>query len=202
VIFGFRRVPARRPARRGRVRRVVASGLAWTVGATAAVAVGLIALSLIGPGLGVRPLDSLATDPGGQPVAQDLPTSAVPVPSASRPAASGRQTPKPGTTPNPGTSISATRSDPSPSADMARLLSSPGGNVFAQCTAGGAYLVSWSPAQGYRIGDVRRGPAAVAHVAFSSRRDVVTVWVDCFSGGLPQGHIDVGPPPPGGGGDD
>ncbi len=176
---------------------MLASGLAWTVGATAAVAVGLIALSLIGPGLGVRPLDSLSSKSGNMTVAQPLPTTGVPsVGITNSPSGPQKQPPNKPAGPSTGTSISATHATPSPS-DPVRLLTSPGGTVVAVCTAGGVYLVSWSPAQNYGIHEVRRGPTTVAHVSFDSRRDTVTVWVDCFNGGLPQSHIDIGPPPPG-----
>src|SRR5439155_12282407 len=54
-----------------------------------------------------------------------------------------------------------------------RVLTSTGGTVVARCVDGGAYLVSWSPAQGYRAEEVRRGRAAVARVSFAASRKIV-----------------------------
>lgn len=55
---------------------------------------------------------------------------------------------------------------PPSSAAVERVLNSAGGNVVARCSAAGAYLVSWSPAQGYKAENVRRGPAVTAKVSF------------------------------------
>ena len=57
------------------------------------------------------------------------------------------------------------------------MLTSPGGTVLAECRAAGAYLVSWSPAQGYEASDVTRGPAATARVVFESAAKSVTMTV-------------------------
>ena len=73
-----------------------------------------------------------------------------------------------------------------------RVLTSTGGTVVARCVDGGAYLVSWSPAQGYRAEEVRRGRAAVARVSFAASRKIV-LYVRCVAG-VPQLHV--------GGGDD
>jgi hypothetical protein len=56
--------------------------------------------------------------------------------------------------------------------------------VTAQCIGYLAYLVSWSPAPGYRVDDVRRGPAVEALVTFVmfSTRQETTVAVRCVSG--------------------
>ena len=58
--------------------------------------------------------------------------------------------------------------------------------MVASCVAGGAYLDSWSPAQGYLTGDVRRGPAQTARVTFDpasgSDDGAVTMVVSCSAG--------------------
>jgi hypothetical protein len=54
--------------------------------------------------------------------------------------------------------------------------------VLAECRLGGAYLVSWSPVQGYQADDVARGPAATARVVFESSANSVTVTVTCPDG--------------------
>jgi hypothetical protein len=67
------------------------------------------------------------------------------------------------------------------------MFTTPEAMVTAECVGQLAYLVSWSPAPGYRVDDVRRGPATVARVQFAmfgSRREAV-VGVEC-STGMPQ----------------
>ena len=66
-----------------------------------------------------------------------------------------------------------------------------GGEVVATCQSGGAYLLSWSPLQGYGVYFVRRGPAATARVSFDSLNFQVTMIVTC-SAGVPTAtsHVD------------
>ena len=54
--------------------------------------------------------------------------------------------------------------------------------MLAECRPAGAYLVSWSPVQGYQADDVARGPAATARVVFESSANSVTVTVTCPDG--------------------
>lgn len=78
---------------------------------------------------------------------------------------------------------------PSSGAAVDRLLNSAGGNVVARCSAEGAYLVSWSPAQGYKAEDVRRGPAAAAKVSFEYHDGgQYEVTVRCVNG-VPQAAV-------------
>ncbi len=62
------------------------------------------------------------------------------------------------------------------------------GSVTAQCSGDLAYLVSWSPAQGYRAKDVHRGPATAVTVEFESYVTEARVWVRCVSG-VPRASI-------------
>jgi hypothetical protein len=62
------------------------------------------------------------------------------------------------------------------------------GSVTARCDEDVAYLVSWSPAQGYRADDVHRGPAIVVRVEFESFTAEATVWVRCVAG-IPRASI-------------
>ena len=97
--------------------------------------------------------------------------------SASPPPAPARTTasPTPSTAPSPtGSPITA-------------ALSSPGGSVVARCDGPGdsasVYLVSWSPAQGYSVDEVRRGPGQEAEIDFASRSQQVGVSVHCGADG-------------------
>jgi len=64
--------------------------------------------------------------------------------------------------------------------------------VVASCQPAGAYLISWSPLQGYEVDGVIRGPAVTARVTFSpttvspTAREV-TMVVSC-SAGVPWGR--------------
>ena len=46
----------------------------------------------------------------------------------------------------------------------------------------GTYLFSWSPAQGYEVSNVIRGPAATTKVTFTSSHKLVTMAITCPSG--------------------
>lgn len=57
--------------------------------------------------------------------------------------------------------------------------------MLAGCQAPGAYLVSWSPQQGYEAHQVVRGPAAQAQVTFTNSHRSVTMVVSC-AGSVPS----------------
>jgi hypothetical protein len=143
-----------------RARPVLAGALAWVVGATASVAVGLLALSLVGADL---------TGAGDPPIVAD-PVKDI---AGSPPPSAGPTTPAVSPT---GTQGSA-------------RLNSTGGYVLAQCRSGDAYLVYWSPAPGYRVRDVERGPRDDARVRFEGADHDVEMRVTC-AGGQPQAAIE------------
>ncbi len=160
-------------------RRVLTSLAAWLVGAGVAVAVGVLALSLINSGFASGAV---------QPVPEDGPILTVPSPSPS-PSASPSPSPSPSpppaarTAPVAPTSPSASDSPaPSGTAGPLRQLASSGGTVLARCTDAGAYLVSWSPAQGFEVDDVHRGPARVVYVDFVAPGQNSVLAVHCVAG--------------------
>jgi hypothetical protein len=128
--------------------------VAWLAGAAAAVTVGLVALSTVGTGL-FGPAD---------PLAQAADTHASPGPDPD-------PAPEPTTEPTTG-----------PSVGQDRTLTSPGGTVVARCIGDRAYLVLWSPGQGFHTDDAFRGPATVARVSFESRTREVNIKVTCVAG--------------------
>jgi hypothetical protein len=76
-------------------------------------------------------------------------------------------------------------------------ITTPGGTATARCTSKTAYLESWSPAQGYEVDKVHRGPTTrTAYVAFRSGTKRVVLAVQCVDG-VPQQllgwHDDDGP---------
>jgi hypothetical protein len=62
------------------------------------------------------------------------------------------------------------------------LLTSEGGTLVASCAGARAYLVSWSPQQGFGSTDVVRGPAINARVTFIGGQLTVTMVVSCGAG--------------------
>lgn len=129
---------------------------AWAAGAAVAIGVAALAVSRIEDGLGAGNPRSPAAD------LDDVRES--PATPAETPASKGGQSP----------SVSETT--------IERVLSSPGGTVVARCRGAQVYLASWSPAQGYRADDVRRGPAVEARVKFESAAGEFVVDVRCVSG--------------------
>jgi hypothetical protein len=132
---------------------------AWVLVAGATAAVGVAALDIAGAGI---------LGPASQPLSQQdvarrlaamtsTPSSAPPTPSAPP--------------------SSATSPSPTP-----RGLSTPEGSVVAQCDNGQVYLVSWSPAQGYRVDDYARGPAASASIKFKNDTSEVVAIFTCVAG--------------------
>jgi hypothetical protein len=168
------------------VRRVLVSVVAWTVGAVAAAGVGLLALSLIGDGLSTKtgqPLtpDTVAREASAAP-APPTPSesSALQVaPSAS--VSSPRVTAS--TIPAPIESAAARPTD--------RVFTTSGGSAIVRCTGSRAFLVSWSPNQGYSFDNVERGPGDRVRVRFRSDDNKVDLRATCV-GGVPQPRINEG----------
>ena len=196
--------------------RVLAGVGAWLLGVGAATAGSLLAVSLLGQGIAASTSQQLTSAAVNNALAAeaseeqgaDSATTGSPGPSPSvtrsHQAQPYQRQPEAGVTP----SVRASRSRPasSPGAratasatPSSTVLTSSGGTVVADCRPAGAYLVSWSPTPGYEIGIVVRGPAGIAHVAFSSGANLVTMMVSCSSG-VPTVSNIVNNPGSGGGG--
>lgn len=188
-------------------RHILFGVAAWLLGAATATAGSLLAVSLLGQGITGNSAQLLTQDAVNRELASEsakAQPSVPPTPSAtaqptSAPAAatsspvptSASPTPPPVTpTAAPPVSSGGTRSGSTGSGSSGSgstgsggtVLVSAGGEVVAACQAAGAYLVSWSPQQGYEVGDVTRGPAATARVRFESRVSQVTMVVSCSAG--------------------
>ena len=61
------------------------------------------------------------------------------------------------------------------------MLTSQGGTLVASCAGARAYLVSWSPQQGFGSSDVIRGPAVKAQVVFIGGQLTLTMVVSCYA---------------------
>lgn len=155
---------------------------AWLLGAVTATAGSMIAVGALAHGLLSAQTQLLA----GAPSRADLGAgnSASPTPAASA-----------GNSPSPSVVSVKPSSGPIPAAGGAipqsvapTLLTSADGSVLASCQSGGAYLVYWSPDQGFTARNVNRGPAATASVTFSNQAGGVVMHVFCSSG-TPVAHV-------------
>lgn len=175
-------------------RRILFGVVAWLLGAATATAGSLLASSLLGQGITGNAAQLLTQDAVNRALASEsaeppaatqggpaAPRSATPSPDA--PTA----TPAPPVTASPAVTASAAQdpatatAEPSDQAD-GTVLTSAGGDVVASCQASGAYLISWSPSQGYEVSGVNRGPASAAQVTFYSSSSRVTMVVSCSTG--------------------
>ena len=177
-------------------RRILFGVAAWLLGAATATAGSLLAISLLGQGI---------TGNSDQLLTQDAVTRALASETAEAPpSATARDTGGPTASPSVRTAPAASATDvpapgqgagtatTSPSGD-GTVLTSAGGEVMASCQAAGAYLISWSPLQGYEVSGVNRGPAATARVTFESTTQQVTMVVSC-SAGVPSATSYSGEP--------
>jgi len=158
---------------------------AWVLGAVTATTGSMIAVGQLANGL----LGTQAQQLGGSTSSADLdagqasPTPALsPTPTASPSVSSVAATVTP--------AVSATSASGAAAAGSVAptLLTSTDGSVLATCQSGEAYLVYWSPAQGYSADDVTRGPADEARVTFSNESGGVSMRVYCSSG-TPVAHL-------------
>ena len=198
----------------GRVHvRILAGVGAWLLGAGAATGSSLLAVSLLGQGIADSPGQQLTTAAVNSALAHEaqegspadtqttrpsVPTSSVTRPAASRPSVTQPTPAMLSATPSPTPAVSQTFAAPSPPAAVGSVLTSQGGTVLAECRSAGAYMVSWSPTQGYEATGVIRGPAATVRVIFESSSNSVTMVVTCPDGaaGVPASssyvHTDGG----------
>ena len=160
----------------GRVHsRVLLAIAAWLVGASAATGGSLLAVSALG--LGMNPA-------AGEQVSVETVNRALAKESAERAAAMPRRSasPSPSRTAPPAPAAHRSPSPPSPPATGGTVLTSQGGTLVATCAGTRAYVVSWSPQQGFGSTDVVRGPATNAQVTFTGGQLTVTMVVSCDAG--------------------
>ncbi|MFJ2085518.1 septum formation initiator [Micromonospora chokoriensis] len=149
----------------GRRSILVATG--WVATAAAATLIGLGAIRLVG--------ESITGTPGGVRSEAEIERALAapePVPTGTTGAASTA----PGTSASPG----GTSAAPSVSSGVRRGFATDGGTAVAECGAGGVRLVSWAPAQGYRVRDVDRGPDDDVEVTFQGPTREYELKVRCI----------------------
>ena len=173
-------------------RRIFLGVAAWLAGASAATGGSLLAVSMLGQGMTPgggeeqsvtvvnRALAKEAAERGAVPPRRAVsPRRAVP-PRAPRIAPPSRVARHPAPRRLPAARPSAP--PPTPGTAGGTLLTSQGGTLVASCAGARAYLVSWSPQQGFGSTGVVRGPATDARVTFTSGQLTVTMVVSCAAG--------------------
>lgn len=186
--------------------RVMAGVGAWITGAVAATGLSLLAVSLLGPdaataqGEALSPaevnqaLAAMTATPSGTPAPTSAdaasPAPASTTASSDRP--SGSKLPD-GPAPTTAGTSSPDSSDGPATPTAERRLTDPGGQVIARCQQGSAYLVSWSPAQGFQVGATQRGPAHTASVVFLGGDRPLALRVTCVNGVPTRVSGDDGP---------
>ena len=174
--------------------RILLGASAWLLGAVAATAGSLYAVGQLGHGLLAQPGQQVSVAMVNAELARDKADPPGPSPTG---AASTTRAPAP----SPAKTPARHSSKPQPSSAASVLLTSPAGTAAAVCEKGGAYLVYWSPQQGYEADYVVRGPQPVASLVFrNSSGGGVVMRVSCRNGSPVER---LAPYQPGdGGGDD
>jgi serine/threonine-protein kinase len=131
-------------------RRPILAAAGWLATTAAATLVGLAAVQLVGSGITGTP--GGVRDQGE--VARAL---ASPAPAATTPGAGPAAAATPAAT---------AASRPPATSGTEHTFRTAGGTALAECVPDGVRLVSWSPAQGYRVKEVDRGPDDHVEVRF------------------------------------
>ncbi|MFC5922987.1 septum formation initiator [Micromonospora vulcania] len=129
-------------------RRPILVTAGWVATAAVATLIGVGAIRLVG--------ESITGTPGGIRSAAEIERALA----SPEPAPTGTT----GTAPTPG--VGPSSAAPSASSGPRRVFATAGGTAVAECGAGGVRLVSWAPAQGFRVRDVDRGPDDDVEVRF------------------------------------
>jgi len=160
-----------------RTRIVIGAG-AWLLGAAAATAGSLLVVSELGEGISASPASQQSSVPAAEQVQASQPAplqSTTPTPRSLSSAGGKGRTSGAGSTGGTGGTGGAASTG-------GTVLTSSGGTVVAQCQPAGAFLLSWSPQQGFQERSVARGPAISARVVFAGPSSTVTMVVSCSSG--------------------
>ena len=151
----------------GRRSILVATG--WVATAAIATLIGLGAIRLVG--------ESLTGTPGGVRSEAEIERAlAAPEPAPTTSTASAT----PGTTGTASAAPGTTGTAPSANSGARRGFATDGGTAVAECGPGGVHLVSWAPAQGYRVRDVDRGPDDDVEVTFQGATRAYELKVRCI----------------------
>ncbi|MER5332841.1 septum formation initiator [Micromonospora sp. NPDC002717] len=136
-------------------RRSFLAVAGWLATAAVATLIGVAAIRWVG--------ESIAGTPGGVVLSQEEVERALASPES--------------------TATGAGPSSPAPTGSAPhgerRAFVTAGGTAVAECGPDGVRLVSWAPAQGYRVSDVDRGPDDDVEVAFAGPAGEFELKVRC-----------------------
>jgi hypothetical protein len=157
---------------------------AWLVGASAATGGSLLAVSVLGQGMTTGGEGQQSVTTVNRALAKEAAERAAAIPRRTVSPKAARGAPPSRVARHPAPVPAARRSapPPSPSATGGTVLTSQGGTLVASCAGARAYVVSWSPQQGFGSTGVARGPATSARVTFTSGQLTVTMVVSCDAG--------------------
>lgn len=202
----------------GSVRRSLVAGAGWAAAAALGLLIGLGGIRLVGESLTGTPggvltqeevarlLAAASAAPAPDPTSADdtetPPAETVDPRSPDEPAETVDPTTTPGTvnpvdprttsptaaptTTTPGRTPATTR--PTTAAPVQRTFSTRGGTAIAACQGSLAYLVSWSPTQGYRVERARQGPDSEVEVRFEGTDGRSEIKIRCARG-VPAAEI-------------
>lgn len=158
---------------------------AWLLGAVAATAGSLLAVEQLGQGILAQQSTELSVTAVNARLAAEKGDPSTSPAVGSSPSGSGTPTPGPSKTSRP-----ARHKKPAQTTGAGRLIPSQAGTAYAECKAAGAFLVWWTPQNGFEADHVVQGPAAVASVTFSNQTDGVVIKVSCQNG-VPIAHLSM-----------
>jgi hypothetical protein len=138
-------------------RRSILVAAGWVATVAVATLIGLGAIRLVG--------ESITGTPGGVRSEAEIERALA--------------SPEPGPSGTPGGPSTATPA-PIGSAGVRRSFATDGGTAVAECGPDGVRLVSWAPAQGYRVRDVDRGPDDDVEVTFDGSAGRHELKVRCI----------------------
>jgi hypothetical protein len=155
--------------------RILLGIAAWLVGASAATGGSLLAVSALGQGMNPAADEQVSVETVNRALAKEAAERTAAMPRRSVSTSPSHAAPSPSAARRPAP-------PPSPKTTGGTVLTSQGGTLVASCAGGRAYVVSWSPQQGFWSSDVVRGPATNAQVTFISGQLTVTMVVSCAAG--------------------
>jgi hypothetical protein len=153
---------------------------AWLLGAVTATTGSMIAVDQLAHGLLGSPVQQLSGSSAADLEAGDSPLSPSPTASAGDSASAGQ--PVAHVTHAASASPAASAGAAAAQSPVGTLLESGDGSVMAICQPAGAYLLYWSPDQGFQADQVYRGPAAIASVTFRGSAGSILMQVSCPAG--------------------
>ncbi|MEU8153231.1 septum formation initiator [Micromonospora sp. NPDC048986] len=152
----------------GMGRRSILVATGWVATAAVATLIGLGAIRLVG--------ESLTGTPGGVRSEAEIERALA----APEPPPTGTASAAPGPTSTASAAPGMTGPAPGASSGARRGFATDGGTAVAECGIGGVRLVSWAPAQGYRVRDVDRGPDDDVEVTFQGAAREYELKVRCI----------------------